>query len=591
LGFNRDSLVLGDSGNGGHVLVRIDLPNTSESASLVRRCLEAVALYGGTEAVQVDTNVYNAARISKLYGTLAAKGDSTPDRPHRLARIVDVPSMVTVAPRPLLERLAASLPGDDESWQGTGGTGDFDVRAYLATHGLAIRREKPWGAGGAVIELHHCVFDQSHDHGEAAILIWPSGKLGYKCHHHSCQARRWRDVRERLDPGGPRAHGPRPRPAADLGTDEAPRPDDAAASPTAASARRLSRPLTAILDNPAALEPPTVVVPRLVWRGRVTLLAAREKAGKSTLATAAAAAVSQGAAWLGDATTKGAVLWVALEEHIADLAARMTDWGADPARVHVVEALTGLDDGMAALHAETSAIAPALVVVDTLSALVDAIGRRPDPGSSTAWTPIMAGLTRIARDTDAGMLIAHHARRSDGAYRDSSAIGAGVDAIVEMADGPEADVRALRIRARWREGGYSVRLLGTADPPRYELRDGELSLDAQVVLFVEAHPGCSGRAVREGIPGRAKDVGAAIKRLIASDAIEDRGTESSMALYRRNHSGNHSGNQPGSGGSPAGNQGGNHSGNHSDTTVVPESLPRGSGSGTTPAAEREVFEE
>src|SRR5262249_2250487 len=157
------------------------------------------------------------------------------------------------------------------------------------------------------------------------------------------------------------------------------------------------------------------VAPRLAWRGRTTLLAAREKAGKSTLATAAAAAVSRGAPWLGDATAGGAVLWVALEEHLADLVARMTDWAADPECVHVLDALAGRFDGMGALHAEARAIAPALVVVDTLSALVDAIGSRPDPGSSTAWTPIMAGLTRIARDTNAAVLIVHHARKSDGA--------------------------------------------------------------------------------------------------------------------------------------------------------------------------------
>jgi hypothetical protein len=572
-GFPAGSLLLNDSGNGGHVLARIDLPNDEASTRLVRRCIDAVARHCAAPAITIDTTVYNPARIWKCYGTLACKGDAMPDRPYRLARVVDEPLMATVAPRPLLERLAASLPDDAESSQGTGWTPDFDVRAYLATHGRAIRREKPWGAGGTVLELDHCVFDETHDHGEAAILIWPSGKLGYKCHHHSCQARRWRDVRERLDPGGPRAHGPRP--AADPGTDEAPRPDDAAASPTAASARRLSRPLTAILDNPAALEPPVVVVPRLVWRGRVTLLAAREKAGKSTLATAAAAAVSQGAAWLGDATTQGPVLWVALEEHVSDLAARFHDWQADAARIHVIDSLWGLDDPMDALYAEARAVGPTLLVVDTLSALVDATGARPDPGSSTAWTPIMSALTRIARDSDAAVGILHHARRSDGAYRDSSAIGAGVDAIVEMADGPDADVRVLRVRARWRVGDYSIRLAGGAGPPRYELAKGEPSLDARVLQYVAAHPGCSSRAVRTDVAGRTADITAAIHRLLGAHAIENRGDETAMSLYT---AGTTSGTTPVPPVPPQGTKAGTTSG----TTPVPDSKPLDSETGTTP---------
>jgi hypothetical protein len=91
-GFSRDNLVLADSGNGAHVLVRIDLPNDAAALVLVRRCVEAVGLYCGTDTVAVDPKVYNAARIWKLYGTVAAKGDPTPDRPHRLARVLEVPT-------------------------------------------------------------------------------------------------------------------------------------------------------------------------------------------------------------------------------------------------------------------------------------------------------------------------------------------------------------------------------------------------------------------------------------------------------------------------------------------------------------------
>jgi hypothetical protein len=88
-GIPSASLVLADSGNGGHVLARIDLPNTPESTMLVRRCLEATARACTTADVGLDLTVYNAARIVKLYGTVAAKGDTTEERPHRSTRTLE----------------------------------------------------------------------------------------------------------------------------------------------------------------------------------------------------------------------------------------------------------------------------------------------------------------------------------------------------------------------------------------------------------------------------------------------------------------------------------------------------------------------
>ncbi|HLA81363.1 MAG TPA: hypothetical protein VJP78_07080 [Thermoleophilia bacterium] len=112
LGFSPDSLVLADSGNGAHLLVRLDLPNDDESTALVNRCLKAADLYLSDDTVKVDCGVGNAARIWKVYGTLAAKGDNVPDRPHRLAALLEFPKRQKVAPHELLERLAARAPRD-----------------------------------------------------------------------------------------------------------------------------------------------------------------------------------------------------------------------------------------------------------------------------------------------------------------------------------------------------------------------------------------------------------------------------------------------------------------------------------------------
>jgi hypothetical protein len=83
--------ILADPGNGGHLLYEVDLPNDLESLRFVTAALAKLDRRYSDNRVKVDTSCANAARIWKVYGTVARKGDSIPDRPHRLSRILEVP--------------------------------------------------------------------------------------------------------------------------------------------------------------------------------------------------------------------------------------------------------------------------------------------------------------------------------------------------------------------------------------------------------------------------------------------------------------------------------------------------------------------
>jgi hypothetical protein len=83
--------VVGDSGNGAHLLYWVDLPNTRESLQLIKGVLQALSFKFSDECVEVDTSTCNAGRIWKLYGTTARKGDDTADRPHRSSKLLKVP--------------------------------------------------------------------------------------------------------------------------------------------------------------------------------------------------------------------------------------------------------------------------------------------------------------------------------------------------------------------------------------------------------------------------------------------------------------------------------------------------------------------
>jgi hypothetical protein len=84
--------IIADSGNGAHLLYRIDLPNEQDGLTFVSGALAELDRRYSDRVVKVDVTSANAARIWKAYGTVARKGDSIPDRPHRVSRILEVPN-------------------------------------------------------------------------------------------------------------------------------------------------------------------------------------------------------------------------------------------------------------------------------------------------------------------------------------------------------------------------------------------------------------------------------------------------------------------------------------------------------------------
>jgi hypothetical protein len=129
--------LLADSGNGYHLLYRVDLP--ADDGGLVRRVLQALATRFDDAATEIDTKVHDAPRITKLYGGRACKGEPTDERPHRWTGIVDAPAEpLEVVPRRLLEELAGGLPVEVRpAPQGGGGSGGSPS---VATPGLSTDR-------------------------------------------------------------------------------------------------------------------------------------------------------------------------------------------------------------------------------------------------------------------------------------------------------------------------------------------------------------------------------------------------------------------------------------------------------------------
>ena len=189
------------SGNGYHLLYRVDLPVDTEHKQLLNNCLTALADMFNNGSVKIDTVNFNPARICKLHGTMAQKGANTKDRPHRMSRILSAPDRITPTDESILRLLAAEVPEEAPK------PGDrsaprfmqpFDAKAWLDEHGLTYREAA--GDNCQMLLLDECPFDPSHRNGDSKVFIYPNGAVAFKCHHNSCRGYKWQDVRRKFEP-------------------------------------------------------------------------------------------------------------------------------------------------------------------------------------------------------------------------------------------------------------------------------------------------------------------------------------------------------------------------------------------------------
>lgn len=194
--------VLADSGNGTHLLWRVDLPNDDASRDLLQKVLEALDARWSDEAQGVDRKVFNASRICKLYGTMSRKGDSLPDRPHRYSHLLHVPEDLRPVPHTLLRDLAGTAPEAPAAPARRGYTGpavEFDLDAWVGERCRVKRGPFSWNGGRKWI-LEACPWN-AHDDNSMHILQHASGAISAGCSHNSCAGKGWHDLRDELEPG------------------------------------------------------------------------------------------------------------------------------------------------------------------------------------------------------------------------------------------------------------------------------------------------------------------------------------------------------------------------------------------------------
>lgn len=189
--------VVCDSGNGYHLLYSVDM--MVEDAEYTKKFLQAIDMLFSDDDVKIDTAVFNPSRITKVYGTIARKGASTMERPHRASGFVYIPEEIRTNSIHLLKKVIKIIPEPPKPVYRNDRVENFDIDKFIADNGIRVKYETNSG-GVRKIVLEECPFDPSHKAPDSAIFVMQNGAIAFKCFHNSCSDKRWSDLRQMYDP-------------------------------------------------------------------------------------------------------------------------------------------------------------------------------------------------------------------------------------------------------------------------------------------------------------------------------------------------------------------------------------------------------
>ena len=210
---NFNCLISCDSGNGAHLLVPVDMEIDKKSNELIKNFLSILYEKFKNDYAEVDLTTYNPARICKLYGTLAVKGSSMIERPHRGSSILeDIETFeIETVEKEVIEKyvnnynanssnnsMVTSL--EDNTDIPLQNRADFDVKKWVEEKGFTVTKVKKTDYG-IVFEIQPCMFGTGHDlDGGFCIIQNNEGYLTAKCHHNKCDGLKWNDLWKKYEP-------------------------------------------------------------------------------------------------------------------------------------------------------------------------------------------------------------------------------------------------------------------------------------------------------------------------------------------------------------------------------------------------------
>ena len=277
--------------------------------------------------------------------------------------------------------------------------------------------------------------------------------------------------------------------------------------------------------------PPTVAR-TIAHRGRVTLLHAREKVGKSTLLRAGVAAVTRGVPFLEQPTIPGRVLLVG-EEAVGDIKGQLLEAAADLDAIFCIRQLNPNPRHASSLPELVALLRPVWVIIDTWQHYLKA-HRVTDTAGPGEQGLLLGDVVDLAREYDAAITVSHHNMKNRNEYRDSTALGAVADMIVSLSRGETPTARRLEPSGRWRLDPVDIRwtrgvgyeVVKDADADASSAWSPAVPIDERVLLHLlelgpDARP--PARVLADSLKYRGRrydELSAVLERLVADGSVD-----------------------------------------------------------------------
>ncbi len=167
--------VMGSSGTGSWLLYRVAHENTRDKAELRRRVLMTLK---GMWSENIDTSVYNASRIVRLFGTVNLKNGER-------SSLVVVPKKLAIVSDTKLQAVAELQDAHEDADE----SADLEaITNALAKLDIEVGDPKP-GLACTLLPLSDCPFLPDDTHATAAFLMqFPDGGINFRCLGGRCQA-------------------------------------------------------------------------------------------------------------------------------------------------------------------------------------------------------------------------------------------------------------------------------------------------------------------------------------------------------------------------------------------------------------------
>ena len=277
------------------------------------------------------------------------------------------------------------------------------------------------------------------------------------------------------------------------------------------------------------------VVEGMLPAGGLSLLVAKPKVGKSTLARTLALAVARGAQFLGLDTAQGGVIHLALEEKRTQLINQYRSLGGTKHDEIYIFADTAPRDAVRLLEDAVIRHQPKLVIVDTVQRLIRVNEGNDYAKVTAALEPILA----MARTHGVHLMLLHHSGKGEREAIDaaigSTAWAGSVDTITVMKR--KEGLRTLVTVQRYGDdlpetiivmdeiGGVSVG--GTRQDHDVD------SAAAAITTFLDAQPGATQQNIRDGVEGhRTQVVISALSKLREAGKVRHEGSGKRGDAYR-----------------------------------------------------------